>query len=58
MTRSSAPSYFSPGTADYPAVAAVRRFPVVLDADGADINAAVRAAYAEGLDAGLNAATP
>lgn len=49
---------FSPETVDYPALAAARRFPVELAADGTDANAAARAAYAAGLADGLAAATP
>lgn len=49
---------FSPEVADYPAEAALRRYPAALTADGTDANAAARAAYAEGLAAGLSAATP
>lgn len=49
---------FHPDTVDYPTLAAARRYPAALTADGTDINAATRAAYAEGLAAGLAAATP
>lgn len=48
---------FNSESVDYAALAAAQRFPVALTADGIDGNAAARAAYAEGLDAGIRAAT-
>jgi len=58
MAESAATFTFHPDTADYPAEAALRRFPDALSPDGTDTNAAARAAYAEGLADGLRIATP
>ncbi|MGP6176862.1 hypothetical protein ACTU6U_06105 [Microbacterium sp. A196] len=49
---------FASETVDYPELAALRRYPAALTADGTDTNAAARAAYAAGLADGLAAATP
>ncbi len=49
---------FSHDTADWPAEAASRRYPITLTADGIDANGSARAAYAAGLADGLTAATP